>query len=183
MDAAETRWIAFLRGINVGGKRKLPMAALREAFAEIGASDVRSYLQSGNVVFRAPDEVARALPARFETLAAARFGFPVPVVLRSLAELRSVVAGNPFHADGGDERALHVMFLDGTPAPEAAARLDPQRSTPDAFALSGRHIYLRLPDGVARTKLSNAYFDAALGVVTTGRNWRTVMAVLALAEG
>jgi len=181
-DVAD-RWIAFLRGINVGGKRKLPMAALREAFVELGASEVRSYIQSGNVVFQAKPDVIAGLRESWHALAAARFGFEVPLVLRSDAELREVVRANPFLHGGVDERTLHVMFLADAPDPEAVARLDPGRSPPDAFAARGREIYLHLPNGMARTRLTNAYLDATLAATATARNWRTVQAVLALSGG
>ncbi len=183
MTGTASVWVAFLRGINVGGKRKLPMAALADAFAALGAADVRTYIQSGNVAFQASEEVARALPERFAQLSAERFGFAVPAAVRSRQELREVANGNPFADDNADEKALHVVFLTDLPAAAAVARLDPERSPPDAFTVRGRDIYLRLPNGMARTKLTNAYFDAVLGTTSTARNWRTVQAMVALAGG
>jgi uncharacterized protein (DUF1697 family) len=176
-------WAAFLRGINVGGKHKLPMRELAAFFVELGAHEVRTYIQSGNVVFLAEETVARRLTASFERRAEARFGFPVPTVVRSALELRAVLAANPFLADGANEKALHVLFLASEPAPGAVAGLDSERSAPDAFAVRGREIYLHLPNGVARTRLTNAYFDRALGTTSTGRNWRTVRTVAAMTEG
>jgi len=173
-------WAAFLRGINVGGKRKVPMDELRAFFAELGASDVRTYIQSGNVAFRAGEALAREIAEGFADRAEARFGFAVPSALRSAKELQAVLTGNPFLAGGADEKALHVLFLTGEPDPAAVAALDPQRSAPDAFAVRGREIYLHLPNGVARTRLTNAYFDAALATTSTGRNWRTVRTVAEL---
>ena len=176
------RWAAFLRGINVGGKHKVPMAELRAFFAELGASDVRTYIQSGNVAFRAAEAVAAEIAAGFAALTEARFGFAVPSAVRSAPELRAVLRANPFLADGADEKALHVLFLTGEPDPAAVAALDPQRSAPDAFAVRGREVYLHLPNGVARTRLTNAYFDRILGTTSTGRNWRTVATVAAMLE-
>ncbi len=174
-------WAAFLRGINVGGKHKLPMRELTAFFAELGARDVRTYIQSGNVVFRATPDVIAGLRESWPSRAAARYGFEVPPVLRSYEELREVVRANPFPHGDVDERTLHVMFLGDTPAPEAVARIDVGRSPPDAFAVRGREIYLHLPDGMARTRLTNAYLEAILATTSTARNWRTVQAVLALA--
>ena len=174
-------WAAFLRGINVGGKHKLPMAELRAFFAELGASDVRTYIQSGNVTFRAGDVVAAEIAAAFAERAEARFGFRVPAAVRSASELRAVLRGNPFLAAGADEKALHVLFLADEPDPAAAAALDPERSPGDTYALRGREIYLHLPHGAARTRLTNGYFDRVLGTSSTGRNWRTVRAVADLA--
>jgi len=183
MVDAPVEWAAFLRGINVGGKHKLPMSELRAFFAELGARDVRTYIQSGNVVFRAEEAVARELATGFERRAEARFGFPVPAVVRSALEIRAVLAGNPFLAGGADEKALHVLFLASEPDPAAVAGLNPERSAPDAFAVRGREVYLHLPNGAARTRLTNAYFDRALGTTSTGRNWRTVRTVAAMVEG
>lgn len=183
MDADVTSWIALLRGINLGGKRKVAMPALADAFRDLGAEDPRTYLNSGNVVFRAPHDLAQELPARFEALSPTRFGFGVPLVLRSLPQLRATVAGNPFLGAGADERTLHVMFLARPPASDAAAKLDPQRSPPDGFAVRGAEVYLHLPNGMARTRLTNAYLDSTLGTTSTARTWRTVKALLALAEG
>jgi uncharacterized protein (DUF1697 family) len=176
------RWAAFLRGINLGGRHKVPMAELRAFFAELGAHDVSTYIQSGNVVFRAEEAVARELAAGFERRAEERFSFPVPAVVRSAGALRDVLAGNPFLADGADEKALHVLFLASEPDAAAVAGLDPERSAPDAFAVRGREVYLHLPHGVARTRLTTAYFDRVLRTTSTGRNWRTVAKVAAMTE-
>jgi uncharacterized protein (DUF1697 family) len=107
----------------------------------------------------------------------------VPVVLRSAAELRAVVRGNPFLEAGADPATLHVAFLADRPTAAAAASLDPARSPPDAFAVRGREVYLHLPNGGARSKLTTAWLDARLDTVSTVRNWRTVERLLALASG
>jgi len=175
--------VALLRGVNVGGKNSVPMADLAALFAEAGCSSVRTYIQSGNVVFappaKRPADLAGLLARRIE----ARFGLKVPVVLRSAGELEAVVRGNPFLAEGADEERLHVMFLAGAPAPEAVARLDPHRSPPDRFVVAGRDVYLHTPNGMARSKLTNDHFDRALATVSTVRNWRTVSKLLEMARG
>ncbi|MEJ2292973.1 MAG: DUF1697 domain-containing protein [Deinococcales bacterium] len=180
MAEDRTKWVALLRGINVGGKRKVAMAELVALFEELGARETRTYLQSGNVVFRADAAVAGALPAAVERACESRFGFAVPALLRSAGELQAVLTGNPFHRPGADEKQLHVVFLTEEPEANAVAALDPNRSSPDAFAVRGREIYLRLPNGMARTRLTNDYFDRALATTSTVRNWRTVQAVAAL---
>ncbi|MEJ2668260.1 MAG: DUF1697 domain-containing protein [Deinococcales bacterium] len=179
---ASGRWAVFLRGVNLGGRR-LSMRDLAAFVAELGARDVRTYLQSGNVAFRASAAEARVVAAELEARGEARFGFPLRAVLRGGDELQRVLAENPFLAAGADDGTLHVAFLADVPAAEALARLDPQRSPPDAFAVRGREIYLQLPGGVARSKLSNAYFDGVLGTVSTARNWRTVRAMAELTAG
>jgi uncharacterized protein (DUF1697 family) len=171
--ATET-YLALLRGINVGGKNKLPMKDLTGMFATAGCADVRSYIQSGNVLFKAAPALAAQLPAAIAARIAERFGYQTPVVLRTAAELADVVAGNPFLKQGADEGLLHVLFLTSLPTPDRISTLDPGRSPPDAFVVKGREVYLQLPNGVARSKLTNAYFDAKLKTTSTGRNWRTV---------
>lgn len=176
---APGRWALFLRGVNLGGRR-LSMPELASFVAGLGAQDVKTYLQSGNVAFRASAAAAGMVAAELETQGEARFGFPLRVVLRAGNELRHVLSQNPFLTAGADERTLHVAFLADAPDAQALARLDPQRSPPDAFAVRGREIYLHLPGGVASSKLTNAYFDRALGTLSTARNWRTVRAMAEL---
>lgn len=181
-DSAGTH-IALLRGINVGGKHRLPMKDLAEIFREAGCAEVRTYIQSGNVVFRAEDALAERIPALVAEAIAERFGFAAPVVTRTAAELEDVAVSNPFLEDGADPKTLHVVFLADRPSEEQIAELDPDRSPPDEFAVRGREIYLQCPDGVARSKLTAPYFDATLGTTGTARNWRTVGKLLELARG
>jgi uncharacterized protein (DUF1697 family) len=175
--------VALLRAINVGGNNPVPMTDLAALFTEAGCASVRTYIQSGNVVFeppaRPPADMSALLAKRIE----ARFGLKVPVVLRSASELAAVVRDNPFLAQGVDAESLHVMFLADVPTAEAAARLDPDRSPPSRFVLVGRDVYVHLPKGVARTKLTNDYFDRTLATVSTMRNWRTVSKLLEMARG
>ena len=173
-------YVALLRGINVGGKNKLPMKDLAAVFRDAGCVSVQTYIQSGNVVFQAPPESAAGLPATLAAQITARFSLRVPVLLRTAEQLESVFQNNPFLAQGLPEDTLHVMFLAGLPAPEQVAALHSQRSAPDAFIVQGRDIYLHLPNGVADTKLTNAYFDAKLATVSTSRNWKTVTKLLEL---
>lgn len=173
--------IALLRGVNVGGKNSLPMKALAAMFAETGCEGVQTYIQSGNVVFGATPALAKKIPAMIEAEIEERFKIKSPVIVRSGAELRAAVAANPFLKEGGDAATLHVAFLAETPSGARAASLDPDRSPPDRFALIGREVFLHLPNGVGKTKLTNAYLDSKLGTVSTIRNWRTVLKLLELA--
>ena len=175
--AADT-FVALLRGINVGGKNKLPMRDLAALCTKLGCRDVRTYIQSGNVVFAAAPRVATRLAADLQRGIADTFGAKVPVVVRSAAQLRAVVAGNPWLARGVAAEQLHVAFLADPPARAAVAGLDPKRSPGDAFVVAGQEVYLHLPNGVARSKLTNAWFDAQLDTVSTIRNWRTVLTLL-----
>jgi len=174
--------VALLRGINVSGKNKLPMADLVAIFERAGCSDVETYIQSGNVVFRAKNSLSGRLPMLISQALADRFGYRVPVLLRSAEELRSVVRGNPFLRARADHRALHVVFLADKPSAEQVAALDPDRSPPDAFSVRGREIYLHCPKGLGRSKLTNKYFDAKLDTTSTVRNWKTVLQLAAMID-
>lgn len=169
---ATTRHIALLRGINVGGKNRLAMADLAAEFERAGCREVKTYIQSGNAVFTAPATVAKKAPALVEARLREAFGIESPVIVRTREELASVVKGVPFTGGQADPASLHVAFLAKRPA--ASRSPDPDRSPGDAFALVGCELYLHLPNGVAKTKLTNAYLDKTLGTVSTLRNWRTV---------
>jgi uncharacterized protein (DUF1697 family) len=166
-------YVALLRGINVGGKNKLPMKALVEMFEAAGCTDVRHFIQSGNVIFRADTAVAATLPERITAAIGEQFGFKPPVILRSVEQMDMVIANNPFITSGADESSLHVVFLAHMPTDERVAGLDTARSGTGQFVVRGQEIYLCLPQGMAETKLTNAYFDARLATISTMRNWRT----------
>jgi uncharacterized protein (DUF1697 family) len=169
------KYVALLRGINVSGKNMLPMKALAEIFQSAGCEAVRTYIQSGNVLFAAEAKFAADVPALISGRIEAEFGYRVPVVLRSQAELSAAIAANPFFGPEVDPKALHVYFLAETPTPGAVATLDPDRSPPDRFAVVGREVHLHLPNGMGRTKLTNAWLDAKLKTLSTARNWNTVL--------
>jgi uncharacterized protein (DUF1697 family) len=166
--------LALLRGINVGGKNSLPMKDLTRLFSDAGCANVRTYIQSGNVIFDAragAPKIASAVSAAIEK----KFGYRIPVILRSSEELLKTIASNPYLKTGVDPKWLHVYFLADAPKLDAVALLDPARSSPDVFHVFGQEIYLHLPNGMARTKLTNAYFDSKLSTTCTARNWATVL--------
>jgi uncharacterized protein (DUF1697 family) len=170
---AET-FAALLRGVNVGGRGKLPMPELVKAFEALGHTDVRSYIQSGNVVFRSRAADAEKVSAALERAIAEKFGLETRVLLRTHAELESIAAGSPF------DEAVHVVFLDGKPKAAAVAALDPDRSPGDRFAVAGREIYLSLASGAGRTKLTLDWLERRLGVAGTQRNWNTLLKLVEL---
>ena len=180
--AVATTFIALLRGVNVGGANRLTMAALQSAFADAGGGQVETLLQSGNVVFEAPANAGEPIAARVRASLARLHGIEAPIVLRDGEGWLKLVAGNPFVAAGANPDMLHAACLSAAPSAERIARLEPNRSPPDAFVVIGAEVYLNLPNGVARSKLSNAWLDARLGVVSTMRNWRTVMKLAAMVE-
>jgi uncharacterized protein (DUF1697 family) len=179
---AEGVHVALLRGINVGGRNKVPMKGLAAMFAEARCLEVQTYVQSGNVVFEATDAIARRVPSLVGQALLARLGLRIPLVMRTAAELRAAARGNPFLKAGADPATLHVAFLADRPEAARVAALDAARSPPDELAVRGREIYLRCPGGYGRSRLTNQYFDSRLGTVSTVRNWRTVLALLELAS-
>ncbi|MGZ8805200.1 MAG: DUF1697 domain-containing protein [Microbacterium sp.] len=179
MEAKVTVCVALLRGINVGGKNKVPMAALRDLFVTLGHEDVATYIQSGNVVFTStekPVQAARDIAAGIQD----EFGLAVPVIVRTHAELAKVATVNPYLTAGVDVSKLHVTFLADKPKAAAINDLDPDRSAPDEFTVVGREIFMLLPNGMGRTKLTIDYFERGLGTTATARNWNTVNKLLEL---
>ena len=167
------KYVAMLRGINVGGNNMLPMKDLAAIFQKAGCKNVRTYIQSGNVVFECATSIARlqtAVGAAIEK----KFGFNPPLVLRQAEDLEKILRENPFLKAGEKEDELHVVFLSQEPTPEATARLEQNRVAPDEFVVRGKEIYLRLPNGAGRSKLAVVPSHPKFGVVATARNWRTV---------
>jgi uncharacterized protein (DUF1697 family) len=174
-------WIALLRGINLGARNKVSMSDLRELLSDLGAEDVTTYVQSGNVLFRsagARDELRKAIEKEIRS----RFGHDVTVLLRTNEELAAVAAGNPFAADESELTKLHATFLVGRPEPGRVAALDEKQFEPDRFRVTSDVVYLHCPKGYGRSKLSNAFFEKQLGVGATTRNWRTVTTLAELAN-
>ncbi len=176
-------YLALLRGINVGGKHLVPMKELTAICAGAKCSDIHTYIQSGNVIFRASGEAAKTLPALLTKRIEERFGFPVPVILRNADELAQVLRENPFLKADFQEQTLHVYFLRDLPTAAAVKMLDENRSAPDRFHVRDRHIYLHLPNGMGRSKLTNTYFDSKLSTVCTARNWATVQKLYEMMRG
>ena len=181
MTNGQQRYVAFVRGVNVGGKNKLPMADLRDIFKTAGCAAVRTYIQSGNVVFEATQDLAKRAPETVAQAIRERFGYETAVIVRSGEELRQIVASNPFDTSG-DPRFLHVAFLKETPDADAVSRLDPDRSPADSFEARGRNVYLHFPNGVAGSKLTNEYLAAQLRTASTMRNWRTILTLMEMVD-
>lgn len=175
MATAPVKHVALLRGINVGGKNTLRMTALAAILHDAGCTETRTYIQSGNVVFAAPPALARRIPDLVGKEITRRFGYHVPIVQRTAREVQAIARANPYLRRGVDAKRLHVAFLANTPTASRVARLDPQRSVPDEFTVVGREIYLYCPNGLARTKFTNAYFDTTLGTTSTIRGWATLL--------
>jgi uncharacterized protein (DUF1697 family) len=174
--------LALLRGVNVGGKNCVPMTQLAQVFVDAGCTDVRTYIQRGNVIFKASQSKLKTLPGIITQRIEETFGCKIPVVLRTAGELGETLRNNPFIKAGVAEEMPHVFFLAGVPDAHGVTGLDPARSLPDAFFVRGRDIYVQLPNGMARTKLTNSYFDSNLATTSTARNWRTVLKLFELMQ-
>ena len=177
---APTVQITLLRGINVGGRHRLPMENLVSIFEDAGARQVQTYIQSGNVIYEAETSEVSRISADIVQDISRRFGWETPVITRTAQELGKIVRTNPFLRGGGDDRELHVAFLASRPSTDRIAGLDPRRSRPDEFVVQGREVYLKCPHGLARSKLTNTYFDSKLGTPSTFRNWKTTLKLLEL---
>jgi uncharacterized protein (DUF1697 family) len=165
----------MLRGINVSGQKIIKMEKLRASFETLGFSRVRTYVQSGNVIFQAPKTSSAILSKDIERKILSDFGFSVPIVLRSSEEMKKIADDNPFLKERGiNHSKLHVTFLSEVPRKDALGRLDALNPVPDRFCIKARELYLYCPNGYGRTKLSNATFEKLLSVQATTRNWKTV---------
>lgn len=177
------RYIALLRGVNVGGKKSVKMADLVRAFESLRFSRVRSYIQSGSIIFDAESHDAARLAGTIEEKIGETLGYPVPVIIRTAAELEKIVDGNPFVGEPGVEPGrLHVTFLAEMPDPELTRDLDLKKELNERFIVADKEVYLFLPNGYARTKLGNAVFEKKFLTTATTRNWRTVKKLLELSK-
>jgi uncharacterized protein (DUF1697 family) len=173
-------YVALLRGINVGGHNRIAMANLRARLAGLGLSDVRTHLQSGNIVFRAPIAADDELEQSIADLLAAEFGLSVAVLVRTAAEFLEVFAGNPLVAT--EPARMLVLFLSAVPDEARLAGIDPARYLPERFALRPTEIYLYCAIGIIESPLLKVFTDRRLGCAVTARNWNTVTRVAALLD-
>ncbi|MFF1422226.1 DUF1697 domain-containing protein [Streptomyces sp. NPDC058280] len=180
-----TTYAALLRGINVSGHKRIPMADLRELLSELGHGDVRTYLQSGNAVFTSGSDDESALAAALERAIDQRFGFTVDCLVRGAAYLREVAEACPFPAATLEGKQLHATFFSEHVDPGRLASLDQDAYLPEEFRLGDRALYLYAPNGLGRSKLAEALAKPALfkGVTATSRNWNTVRKLVELTRG
>lgn len=177
-----TTYAALLRGINVGGSRKVPMAELRALLEELGHEGVRTYLQSGQAVFSSAhgdeDSLAAGLTAAIEE----RFGFPVDVIVRDHAYFRAVVEDCPFPAAELAGKQLHVTYCSAPLDEERYAHIDRAAHLPEEFRLGDRVLYLYAPDGLGRSKLAEQLARPRVnkGLIATTRNWNTAVKLVEL---
>jgi len=173
-------YVALLRGVNVGGNQRVPMAALRQLCDDLGYADVVTYIQSGNVVFRSPARRAAAVERAMTVAIEKDLGLKVSVIVRTQAELATVAAGNPF--GNAEPNRLHVAFLDTKPAAARVRALEAFDAGADEVKVRGREAYLHTPKGYGNSKLSGPFIEKQLQVAATARNWNTVTKLLEMAR-
>jgi uncharacterized protein (DUF1697 family) len=176
---ADTRYAVLLRGINVGGRKKIAMADLRAVLERLGYGDVKTHLQSGNAVVSTPAKPG-ALARRVESQISSDLGLDVDVIVRTHRELSSVVKRNPYKPGLRDPAKFLVVFLADKPAAKLVTAIDLDSFMPDKLWVDGRELYLWCPNGVGKSKFPNDFFMKRLSTPATGRNWNTVTKLVEL---
>jgi len=175
--------VSMLRGVNVGGHNKVKMDALRALYVSLGLRDPQSYIQSGNVVFRADGRSLALVAKRIESGIEREFGFRPAVIVRTSSEMRKVMARNPFATRRNLEPSkLLVTFLAADPGKEARAQVLAIQTDPEELRIEGREVYVYYPNGMGRSKLPSALIERTLKTPGTARNWNTVEKLLEIAE-
>ena len=174
--------ISMLRGVNVGGHRKIKMIVLREICTALGFKNPQTYIQSGNVVFESGVTDGVRISEAIEQAIEEAVGFRPNVIVRSTGEMAAVVAANPFaKRDDLNPAKLVVLFLSGHPGQEVQDKIAGMASDPEEMVLLGRELYIYFPNGMGRSKLSLAMVERTLKMPATGRNWNTVLKLLEMA--
>jgi uncharacterized protein (DUF1697 family) len=178
-----TTYISILRGINVSGQKLIRMTDLEKLYEGLGFSDIITYIQSGNVIFRTGIIYsARELSAIIEEVIQQKYGFNVPVIIRTLEEMKAIIESNPFQKGSGNiPEKLYITFLDEKPQFTNIEKINHFDYLPDKFIIIEREVYLDCAGGYGTTRLSNTFFENKLKVKATTRNWNTVNKLVELA--
>jgi uncharacterized protein (DUF1697 family) len=175
--------ISMLRGVNLGSHNRIKMEELRALYESMKLEDPRSYVQSGNVIFRTKEKNSPPLAKKIQAGIEKKFGCCPEVILRTAEELRSVIAANPFPEQAKSEPGkVLVTFLAGEPPRDAEANLEKFKGLPEELHLKGRELYIYFPNGAGRSKLPWSTVEKFLKVTGTARNWNSVQAMLKIAE-
>ncbi|TMV50762.1 DUF1697 domain-containing protein [Paenibacillus mesophilus] len=177
-----TTYIALLRGINVNGQKLIKMDHLKSIFESMPVSRVRTYIQSGNVLFEVEDRGTDQIRESIESKLKDALGYKVDVVVRTKDELELTVADNPFEEDGApDDGKIYVSFLSEKPTAEALRVLASFQSDVDEYRVAGREVYIRCRGQYGKSLFSNNFLEKKLGVIATTRNWQTVNKLVSMA--
>jgi uncharacterized protein (DUF1697 family) len=172
-------YLSILRGINVSGQKKILMAELKKLYEELGFKNVKTFIQSGNVVFESKSDTK--LAKKIEQKISEQYNFDVPVIIRTTEEMQQVINANPFLKQKNiDTTKLHVTYLSGIPQQEHITKANTYAYEPDQFIISGKEVYLYCPNGYGNTKLTNNFFENKLKVTATTRNWKTTNELLSI---
>ncbi len=176
-------YISILRGINVSGQKMIKMDNLRKLYEGLNFKNVRTYIQSGNVIFDFKKSSAKVLENLIQKKISGKFGFQVPVMVKNRDEIINVLENNPFVSKRKEDiTKLHVTFLSDEPDEVSINKIEKEKFKPDEFIVSSSTVYLFCPNGYGRTKLTNNFFENKFHVVATTRNWKTVNELNRLAE-
>lgn len=174
-------FITLIRGINVGGHHKLPMKELRDLLEESGLKNVRTYIQTGNVVFQREDSEPGQLAETIQTSIEGKFGFEPRVLVLKLEEMERAIADNPFPEAEDAPGKLHLFFFESTPDKPDFSKIESVKKESEQFDIRGRVFYLNAPEGIGRSKLA-ANIEKYIGKPATARNWRSVQKIMKLAQ-
>ena len=173
-------YLSILRGVNVGGHKRIRMAELKELYESLNLGYVKTFIQSGNVVFQYKDMDPLELAAKIKNKIKEVFGFDVAVFIRTKEEFQKIIEKNPFKDD--EVNKLYVTFLSEKPITLPITEIERIKDESEKFIISGKEIYLFIPNGYGRTKLSNDFFEKKLEVSATTRNWKTVNKLFEIAD-
>ena len=174
------KYVAFLRGTNVGGKNKIKMETLREVCSSLGFENVKTYINSGNIIFETAETTDKKLAAKIETAIESEFGLKIKVIVRKIAEIEEIIKNNPFAGQFENEKDLHVFFLEEKLSEEKRELLLSNNNENEQFAVRNREIFCLLRISVLDSLIGKDYIAKKLKVSATARNWRTVNKILEL---
>lgn len=174
-------YVALFRGINVGGRNKLPMDELVQVLKRLGLRKIKTYIQSGNVVFESDNVKESVLSEKLSKAIEASHGFAPQVIILSIEEFNNAIAANPFQEAESNPKSLHLFFLKSEPQDPDWETLEKKKRDSEGYSLINKVFYLHAPDGIGRSKLAQGV-EKALGVAATARNWRSVCQIMALAN-
>ncbi len=183
MNRVMKNYISMLRGINVSGRNKIKMEELKRLYESLDFINVKTYIQSGNVIFKSPVSDISELVSQIETNIKQTYGFSVTVIIRTASEFQHVINNNPFCGTRQEDTTkLHVTFLSDTPTISSLNTIANLKDELDEWFIAGKEIFLFCPNGYGRTKLTNIFFEKKLNLSATTRNWNTVNKLYAIVK-
>jgi len=174
------KFIALLRGINVSGQKKIKMSDLKLLFEDLGFENVKTYIQSGNVIFSSKEKSVKKLESKISLGIKNKYRFDVPVLVINPDEIEYVLKNNPFIKKKKATEKLYVTFLADIPSSEKIEKLETKNYSPEEYIIDGKFIFLFFPKGAGKAKLNNNLFENKLKLTATSRNWNTIKTLLEL---